>query len=69
MSGRTAVCRSAGPHRSYRLSSFAYRAGINPLLFVLAAAAAAAVAFGTVALQSLKTARADPVEALRHVEG
>jgi hypothetical protein len=24
--------------------------------------------FGTVALQSLKTARADPVEALRHVE-
>lgn len=26
------------------------------------------LAFGTVALQSLKTARADPVEALRHVE-
>jgi putative ABC transport system permease protein len=51
------------------LTNFAYRAGINPLIFVLAAAAAAAVAFGTVALQSLKTARADPVEALRHVEG
>jgi putative ABC transport system permease protein len=51
------------------LTSFAYRAGINPLIFVLAAAAAAAVAFGTVALQSLKTARADPVQALRHVEG
>jgi putative ABC transport system permease protein len=51
------------------LTSFAYRAGINPLIFVLSAAAAAAVAFGTVALQSLKTARADPVEALRHVEG
>ncbi len=51
------------------LTSFAYRAGINPLLFVLAAAMAAAVAFGTVALQSLKTARADPVAALRHVEG
>jgi putative ABC transport system permease protein len=51
------------------LTSFAYRAGINPLIFLLSAAAAAAVAFGTVALQSLKTARADPVEALRHVEG
>jgi len=51
------------------LTGFAYRAGINPLIFVLSAAAAAAVAFGTVALQSLKTARADPVEALRFVEG
>jgi putative ABC transport system permease protein len=51
------------------LTNFAYRAGINPLLFLLAALAAAAVAFGTVALQSMKTARADPVEALRHVEG
>jgi putative ABC transport system permease protein len=51
------------------LTNFAYHAGINPLIFVLSAAAAAAVAFGTVALQSLKTARADPVEALRHVEG
>jgi putative ABC transport system permease protein len=51
------------------LTGFAYRAGINPLLFVLAAVSAAAVAFGTVALQSLKTARADPVKALRHVEG
>jgi putative ABC transport system permease protein len=51
------------------LTTFAYRAGINPLIFVLAAAAAAAVAFGTVALQSLKTARADPVLSLRHVDG
>jgi putative ABC transport system permease protein len=51
------------------LTNFAYRAGINPLLFMVAAVAAAAVAFGTVAAQSLKTARADPVEALRHVEG
>jgi len=49
------------------LTDFAYRAGINPLVFVLSAAAAAAVAFSTVALQSFKTARADPVEALRHV--
>lgn len=51
------------------LTSFAYHAGINPFIFVLSAAAAAAVAFGTVALQSLKTARTDPVEALRHIEG
>ena len=49
------------------LTGFAYRAGINPLTFLLAALAAAAVAFGTVALQSYKTAHADPVDALRHV--
>ena len=49
------------------LTGFAYRAGINPLIFVLSAAAAAAVAFATVALQSFKTANADPVKALRHV--
>ncbi len=49
------------------LTGFAYRAGINPLIFVLSAAAAAAVAFGTVALQSFKTANGDPVKALRHV--
>jgi hypothetical protein len=42
------------------LTGFAYRAGINPLIFVLSAAAAAAVAFSTVALQSFKTASADP---------
>jgi putative ABC transport system permease protein len=51
------------------LTGFAYRAAINPLIFVLSAAVAAVVAFGTVALQSLKTARADPVEALRYIEG
>jgi putative ABC transport system permease protein len=49
------------------LADFAYRASINPLIFLLSAAAAAAVAFTTVALQSLKTARADPVAALRYV--
>ena len=49
------------------LSGFAYRAGINPLIFLLAAAAAATVAFTTVALQSFKAASADPVHALRHV--
>jgi putative ABC transport system permease protein len=49
------------------LTGFAYRAGINPLVFALAALVAAAVAFATVAMQSYKTARADPVESLRHV--
>jgi putative ABC transport system permease protein len=50
------------------LSGFAYKAGINPIIFILSAAAAAAVAFATVALQSFKTASADPVEALRYFE-
>ena len=47
------------------LAGFAYQAGINPLIFVLAAVLAAGVAFITVALQSYKTASADPVNALR----
>ena len=48
------------------LTEFAYRIEISPLVFVLAAAMALAVAQGTVALQSLKTARAKPVSTLRH---
>jgi putative ABC transport system permease protein len=49
------------------LTGFAYRAGINPLIFLVAAAVAVVVAFVTVALQSYKTASADPVDALRQV--
>jgi putative ABC transport system permease protein len=49
------------------LAGFAYRAGINPLIFLLSALAASAVAFGAVAAQSWRTASADPVHALRHV--
>jgi putative ABC transport system permease protein len=49
------------------LAGFAYRAGVNPFIFLLAAAVAAVVAFTTVALQSWKTASADPVHSLRHV--
>jgi putative ABC transport system permease protein len=49
------------------LAGFAYRAGINPLIFLLAAAVAAAVAFATVAAQSWRTAHADPVQSLRYV--
>jgi putative ABC transport system permease protein len=49
------------------LSTFAYKAGINPLIFLVAAIVAAVVAFVTVAAQSWRTASADPVNALRHV--
>ena len=42
------------------LTGFAYRAGINPLIFVISAVVAAIVSFVTVALQSYKTASADP---------
>jgi putative ABC transport system permease protein len=49
------------------LTSFAYRAGINPLIFVLSLLVAGTVAFVTVALQSWKTASSDPVNTLRHV--
>ncbi len=47
------------------MTGFAYRAPINPLVFVAAAAAAALVALVTLTLQSSGTVRADPVEALR----
>jgi putative ABC transport system permease protein len=49
------------------LSTFAYKAGINPVIFLVAAIVAAVVAFITVAAQSYRTASADPVNALRHV--
>ena len=48
------------------LAGFAYRAPINPLVFVLSTAVAATVAFVTIALQSYGTARADPADALRY---
>jgi putative ABC transport system permease protein len=49
------------------LADFAYRADINPLIFLLSAAAAGVVAFATVAAQSWRTASADPVHTLRYV--
>jgi len=48
------------------LTVFEYRISINGFVFMLAAAMALAVAFVTVALQSMKTARANPVQALRY---
>jgi len=48
------------------LADFAYKASINPLVFIISALAALAVAFLTVALQSFKTAQANPVNSLRY---
>jgi len=48
------------------LAGFAFRVRINPLLLMLAILLAAGVALFTVALQSLRTARADPTDTLRH---
>ena len=46
--------------------SFAYRTNISWWIFALAILIAFAIAFLTVAWQSLKTARTNPVEALRY---
>ena len=48
------------------LEGFYYREAINPLVFVFAAALSIAIAFSTVALQSFKTARQNPVASLRY---
>ena len=48
------------------LSGFAYRAALNPAYLLLAALGAGAVALLTIALQSWRTARGNPVEALRY---
>jgi putative ABC transport system permease protein len=48
------------------LSGFAYRVGMNPLVFLVSAALVIAVAFLTVALQSYKTAQANPATTIRY---
>jgi putative ABC transport system permease protein len=48
------------------LQSFAYRTNMGVWIFVIAILIAFAIAFLTVAWQSLKTARTNPVEALRY---
>jgi len=48
------------------LTGFVYHTDIDPLVFLLSAALAALVAYITLALQSFKTARANPVQALRY---
>jgi len=46
--------------------NFAYRAPLTPWIFLLASGAAAVVALGTVASQTLKVATANPVNILRY---
>jgi putative ABC transport system permease protein len=48
------------------LENFAFRAAISPLIFVAAALAGLAIAYLTVAIQSLRAARAHPVASLRY---
>jgi putative ABC transport system permease protein len=48
------------------LTGFAYRVGVSPLLLMLSIALAGGVALGTIALQSVRAARADPAETLRY---
>lgn len=49
------------------LSGFAYRAGINPLVFFVSVSVVIAVAFATIALQSYKIATANPSD-MMHCE-
>ncbi|MBS1487536.1 MAG: ABC transporter permease [Bacteroidetes bacterium] len=48
------------------LNGFAYRTEINPVLFVVAGLVAVAIAWVTVGYQSVKAARANPVDSLRY---
>jgi putative ABC transport system permease protein len=48
------------------LAGFAYRVGIHPLVFIVSTAVVIAVAFVTVALQSYKTAQANPALMMRY---
>lgn len=48
------------------LENFAYRIGINPFLFLLGGAIAMAIALLTISYHTLRSARANPVQALRY---
>jgi putative ABC transport system permease protein len=48
------------------LTGFAYRVGLNPLIFVISALMVIAVAFFTIALQSYRTAQRNPAHTLRY---
>ncbi len=47
------------------LQNFAYRVDVGPAVFVAAGASALFIALGTVAFESIRAARANPVEALK----
>ena len=48
------------------LSGFAFRVDINQSIFIIAGVSAIAIAWLTVGFQSIKAARANPVDSLRH---
>lgn len=48
------------------LQQFAYRIGINPLLFLLGGAIAMSIALLTISFHTIRSARANPVKALRY---
>jgi putative ABC transport system permease protein len=48
------------------LQQFAYRIGINPLLFLLGGAMAMAIALATISFHTIRSARANPAKALRY---
>lgn len=48
------------------LQQFAYRIGINPLLFLLGGAIAMSIALLTISYHTVRSARANPVKALRY---
>ena len=48
------------------LNDFAYHTTINPLIFVVTLFITAAIAFVTVSFQTFKTAKMNPVRALRY---
>jgi len=48
------------------LQSFAYRVEINPVLFILGGLVALLIALGTISYHTIRSARANPVKALRY---
>jgi len=48
------------------LKNFAYRTAINPLVFLIAAAAAFIIVASTLSVQTIRAAMADPVDTLRY---
>jgi len=48
------------------LQEFAFRISINPLMFLLSGVIALAIALATISYHTIKSARANPVKALRY---
>jgi putative ABC transport system permease protein len=48
------------------LQNFAYRISIDPTLFILGGASALLIGFLTISYHTLKTARTNPVDSLKH---